>query len=184
MASAIERVHIVGPGGSGKTTLGRQLARILRVEPVDLDLIAYGNGVGPKRSGAERQAAVADIASGGKWVTDGGYAWPSHLFERADLLVWLDLPAVVCVRRVVTRHVKASIARNNRHPGIRELFWFTLSVLRHWDPATDPGKPNWDVDAMSRRQLERILSPFDGKLARCRSVRDVRNVVARVAATV
>ena len=106
---AVKRVAIVASAsGSGKTTLGRELARRLDVpfhrgrRPPS----TAPNWIGGDRRGAARaRAAAARRASG--WVVDGTYRSKlgDLVLERADIVVWLDLPRRVWLPRLLRRTV-------------------------------------------------------------------------------
>jgi hypothetical protein len=69
-----QRIYIIGGGGSGKTTLGRQLARALGLELTELD---GSSGAGER-------------ACGSRWVIEGIFVWGTAVWlERAELVVWL-----------------------------------------------------------------------------------------------
>lgn len=103
------RVVIAGVSGSGKSTLARRLARILQLPYTEMDALFHGPGW------TERETFLEDVdafTSEPRWVTE----WQYHvarplLAERADTLVWLDLPYRRVLGRVVTRTVKRRITR-------------------------------------------------------------------------
>jgi adenylate kinase family enzyme len=124
------KVHITGGPGSGKTTLSWQIAASLNAPHYELDKIVYPtHATAPTSATAE---AVADwvveaqhIAMSESWVSEGAYsAWAEPLFQNAELVVWLDIPWRTASYRIVSRHIKASIARNNRWSGWRRLYRF------------------------------------------------------------
>jgi adenylate kinase family enzyme len=125
----VRRVHITGGQGSGKTTLARRIGACLGVPVHDLDLVGWDAQTGAERPLDVRLAEVHQLAAQPGWVTEGTMlGWADPLFRAADLIVWLDVPWRVAVWRMVQRHVRASLAGNNRHPGVRKLarfIWYT-----------------------------------------------------------
>lgn len=120
------KIHIIGGPGSGKTTLARQISRRLNIRCYDLDEIAYEGGSGPQRSLETRLADISRIAAQESWITEGVFlGWTRELFEKAEVIVWLNLPWRVARWRIFSRHLKAELRRNNRHPGWRNLYNFT-----------------------------------------------------------
>jgi adenylate kinase family enzyme len=167
------RIHIVGGPGSGKTTLAGRLAARTGSPAIDLDRIGYGEP-GAKRSLIERRAAITEIATEPAWITEGIYLWwTDELLHRADVIVWLDLPWRVAARRIVTRHLLASLRGSNRHAGIRLLVLFLRSARRYYSgPAREPAAPV-DDGAVTRAATEAVLARFRSKLIHCRSAAEV-----------
>jgi adenylate kinase family enzyme len=176
--SAARRIHIIGGAGAGKTTLARQVAARLSVSTYDLDAIAYEGGAGPARSTAARRQAVHRIATEASWVTEGGYlSWVDALLENADVIVWLDLPFRIAAWRIVLRHVRASLARTNRHRGLRKLARFLLWNWGYYHRG--PSHPVTSDDHMmaSRAATAHYLAPYRAKLIRCQRPAEVRVVL-------
>ncbi|HZQ35471.1 MAG TPA: hypothetical protein VFD32_06025 [Dehalococcoidia bacterium] len=107
------RIYILGGPGSGKTTLAHQLRERLRLPLHELDEIAFVDfkatlGLGVRRPLAERLAAVAAIAREPEWVCEGPAAgWTAALSPAADLVVWLDVPWHLALRRMLMRYLHA-----------------------------------------------------------------------------
>ncbi len=103
------RVLVAGTSGSGKTTLVGAVARVLGYTQVELDALHHGPAW-TKRP--EFEADVERFTSSPCWVTEFQYAAVRDLLlERADLLVWLDLPRSVVMRGVVRRTLSRRLRR-------------------------------------------------------------------------
>ena len=99
----MHRVAIVGCGGSGKTTIGRQLADQLGAQITHLDAIYYDDQW--NKMDADKFAATQEeLVAAQTWVIDGNYAstLPIRL-KRADTVIFLDLPALSCLRGIAQR---------------------------------------------------------------------------------
>ena len=101
---------VVGCAGAGKTTLAAALAARLGVPHVERDELG-------ELGGDEYRDAVAEVAAGEGWVFDGApYYADEVLYPRADLVVALDYPRRVVMRRVVSRAVRRPDSRSWRDP--------------------------------------------------------------------
>ena len=101
------RVNVKGISGSGKTTFARELAERLGVPYLELDAVHH---IGPNWTEAtaeELEAAACEFMAGAPdgWVIDGNYEGKlgDLVVEQADLVVWLDLPLRVSLRRLWRR---------------------------------------------------------------------------------
>ncbi len=118
----MRRIAIVtSAAGSGATTLGRELAQRLDLPFHELDALHFGPGwteATPEEFRASLEPLLAEVG----WVVDGGY-WGKLgdlVLERADLVVWLDLPRRVWLPRLVRRTVLRVVRRETLWSGNRE----------------------------------------------------------------
>jgi adenylate kinase family enzyme len=103
------RVLVAGTSGSGKTTLAQRIGEVLGVPHVEIDRLMHGPGWVPR---GEFEADVEAFSSGPAWVTEWQYDQVRPLLaERADLLVWLDLPRRVVMRQVAVRTLRRRVRR-------------------------------------------------------------------------
>jgi len=122
------RISIVGGSGSGKTTLARRLAEQLDIPHVELDALFHLPGWTPREPESFRMA-VAKATAGPEWVACGNYSLVrQQLWERADTVVWLDLPRRTIMAQVVSRTVRRSVTREELWNGNREP-WSNLYRL-------------------------------------------------------
>ena len=117
------RIHIVGSTGSGKSTLGQQLAATCGVPHVELDALYWQ----ADWQGAPLElfaARVSDALAGDGWVVDGNYSSVRGLVHaRAELVIWLDYPLAVNYWRLFKRSLRRWwTAENLWGSGNRESF--------------------------------------------------------------
>jgi len=170
---SVRRVAVMGPTGSGKSTVSRQLAERLGVRHVELDALFWKPGwVMP--SAEEFRPIVEAALDANGWVVDGNYRHRlgTLVLDQADLVVWLDPPLHVKFRRIFRRTLHrirtrevlwgtnvdtwrgAFLSRNS-------LFWWVLKT--HY--------PN-------RRTMPRLLADYPH--VRLRSQREVADFLASV----
>jgi adenylate kinase family enzyme len=119
-AAQMHRVSLVGIPGSGKTTVGRQLAASLGVPFVELDAIFHQPGWGELPRDDFRQR-VSEALTADRWVVDGNYSAVQDLvWQRADTVVWLDLPRPLVMRRIILRTIRRAVTRERLWNGNRE----------------------------------------------------------------
>jgi adenylate kinase family enzyme len=166
-------VNLLGVSGSGKSTVGRALAARLEVPYIELDELHHGPGW-TEATAEELRAKVEPIAAGPAWVIDGSYRAKlgSVVLDRADTVVWLDLPIRVWLprlaRRTITRMVTGEELFNGNRERVRNLFErpniFGWAWRRHFE---------------QRRELaDRVAEHPNARLVRLRSSEEVRAFLA------
>jgi adenylate kinase family enzyme len=128
-------VSIQGISGSGKTTLGAALAARLGVPHLETDALVHGPAWA-ETPDAELRAAMEEFMRSDGWVIDSDYRRKlgTLVLERADTVVWLDLPLRVCLRRLWGRTLPRIRERQELWNGNREswraafLGWDSLFV--------------------------------------------------------
>ena len=106
MSMPMERIAIVGCGGSGKSHLARVLGARLGITPVHLDVLYYDEDWKPLDQDTFA-GLQSELAAAPRWIIDGNYA--SSLLIRlqaADTVIFLDLPAWACLWGVVQRRLR------------------------------------------------------------------------------
>lgn len=113
-----QRILVAGTSGSGKTTLAARISESLHVPHVEIDALFHGPGWTPRPTFmAEVEAFTAEPT----WVTEWQYSPVRPLLaERADLVVWLDLPRLTVMRQVLRRTVRRRLSNEPLWNGNRE----------------------------------------------------------------
>jgi adenylate kinase family enzyme len=137
----VRSVSIQGISGSGKTTVAATLAARLGVPHLETDALVHGPGW-TETPDAELRAAIEAFMGSGGWVIDSDYRRKlgTLVLERADTVVWLDLPLRVCLRRLWKRSIPRIRRReplwNGNLETWRGAFWgreslFVYAVRKH-----------------------------------------------------
>jgi len=176
----MRRVAVIGGSCVGKTTLSHELARRLGVPHVELDALHHDPGwqeAPAEVLQARVDAALAAAPEG--WVVDGNYHGKlgTSVLERADTVVFLDLPFWLTLRRVLWRTGSRLVSRRELWNGNRETFRNTFSrdsIV--WWVITQHGKyrQKWPprYEALPQLRVVRLHSP-----------REVRNFLQSIHAT-
>lgn len=162
------RVLVAGTSGSGKTTLARRLGDALNEPFVEIDALFHGPGW------TAHPTFLADVdafSSRPGWVTEWQYGDVRTLLaERADLMVWLDLPRRTVMRQVVVRTLDRRLRRRvlwngNIEPPLATFFTDPQHIVR-WA---------WSTDARNQhRMLTGAQRPPELPVVRLRSHRESR----------
>ena len=102
----VDRIAIIGCGGSGKSHLARELGASLGITPVHLDTVYYDKDWSPLPKD-QFAALQRDLISAPRWIIDGNYAstLPIRL-AAADTVIFLDLPARACLWGIAQRRLR------------------------------------------------------------------------------
>lgn len=126
-----DRISIQGISGSGKTTFGRELERRLGIPHLETDALVHGPNWS-EASDAALRAHLIEFTAGDRWVVDSDYRRKvgTLVLERADTVVWLDLPLHVCLRRLWRRTHLRIEGSEPLWNGNAESWW---TALGGWD---------------------------------------------------
>ncbi len=124
----MDRIAIIGCGGSGKSRLARALGDTLGITPVHLDGLYYDRDWKPLDK--EQFAALQrELVAEPRWIIDGNYAssLPTRL-EAADTVIFLDLPAWACLRGIFQRRLRHG---GGQHDAIGVYDRITWNFIRY-----------------------------------------------------
>jgi adenylate kinase family enzyme len=131
----VRRVAVIASAsGNGKTTFGRELARRLDVQFVELDALVHGPGW-TETPDDELRAIVEPVLADDGWVIDGGYQRKlgTLVLDSADAVVWLDLPIRVwlprLVRRTWRRIRRREVLWNGNRESLASAIWGRESLI-------------------------------------------------------
>ncbi len=108
----MKKIAIIGPRGSGKTTLARHLCSIVDIEVIHADSILSKSGEivstesNPKNLLESYLQQPAWIIEGDRDPRNQDFIYERR-FAAADTIIWLDLPQNVCMWRVLKRRFQS-----------------------------------------------------------------------------
>ena len=133
LRSTPQRILVAGTSGSGKTTLASRIAAVVGAPHTEIDALYHGPNWTPRD---DFMLDVAVFSAQPTWVTEWQYGRARPLLlRRADLLVWLDLPRAVVMRRVVRRTAqrrlnKTVLWNGNLEPPLSTFFTDRDHIVR------------------------------------------------------
>jgi adenylate kinase family enzyme len=169
------RVLVAGTTGVGKTTTARRISQVLGVPHTEIDSLQHGPGWVPRPTFREDVEAYTSEPA---WVTEWQYRdVRAMLADRADTLVWLDLPIPVALWRLVRRTVRRSVRR--------EVLWNGNVEPPLWTFFTDREHiVRWGIRT-ARNGLRKVSALEESaphlRIVRLRSQREVDRFVERLA---
>ncbi|WP_296192248.1 AAA family ATPase [uncultured Microbacterium sp.] len=169
----LRRIVVAGVSGVGKTTLARRISGILDIPYTEIDALFHGGNWTPRESFMDD---VDAFTRSDAWVTEWHYSAARPLLaERADLLIWLDLPFLtVTLPRVVRRTLRRRVRREELWNGNTEGPLLTFF--------TDPGhivRWAWSTRNKYRESVPRLVAEHPQLvIVRLRTRREVEAWVA------
>lgn len=156
----IQRIHIIGGPGSGKTYAAGHLSRMLHIPPHDLDGLFWdmqAQRYGRRAAEDGRDAKLAGIAQQERWIVEGVYyTWLKPVLERADLIAVLRPHVFIRDLRIVRRfgYLKLGIS-TTKQEGFGDLYRLLL-----W---------NHQYDTANLKCAMECIKPYEHKLIHCPS---------------
>ncbi|WP_067481496.1 adenylate kinase [Actinomadura hibisca] len=165
----MERVLVAGVSGAGKTTLATRLAARYGLPRYELDALHHGPGWEPRPTFVTE---VTAFSATGRWVTEDQYHGKlgDLLWERADTVVWLDLPRRTVMARVLRRSVSRAVTGRELWNGNRERW-------RDWLRADHPVRWAWTQHARKRAATAALAARHPGvRVVRVTGARRLRDL--------
>ena len=131
MHNNIRKIAVIGCGGSGKTTLAKQLATLFKLPLYHLDKYYWKPGW-QKININEFIPIHRSIYEQSHWIIDGNQ---THVMRErlhhADMIIFLDKPRWLCLWRVTKRWLKyRNTYRDDLHDGCKDrLTWGFLRYI-------------------------------------------------------
>ena len=97
----LRRINITGNAGSGKTTVTKRLGELIGLPVYHLDAIVW-QPKWQKTPPEDRLRLENELTDQEAWIIDGV---SRNVREKADLVVFLDVPRGTCIVRVMKRNL-------------------------------------------------------------------------------
>jgi adenylate kinase family enzyme len=153
------RVVVTGMAGAGKSTFSRALSAKTGLPVVVLDVHFWQPGW-TEPTETEWREAQQKLLAGDDWIADGNYHATLDLrLERADTVVFLDIPWWTCAWRALVRGVRSRPAGFELPDGCDESRWHRLR---------DEWRLAWRIWRVRRSEREtelKIISEYGAHVA-------------------
>ncbi|MGD7045789.1 DNA topology modulation protein FlaR [Jeotgalibacillus proteolyticus] len=142
---SLNKIHIIGSVGSGKTTLAKELSAMLRIPYFELDnavWIRSSNG-DIRRTEPEREEYLNGILQTNQWIVEGIHNedWMRSSFNEADIIIYLNTRYSIRTYRIIKRFLKQKLRVEKSH--YKPTFTIFMKMFKWNRSFEDVGKVNF-----------------------------------------
>lgn len=168
----MDRITIIGCGGSGKTHLANQLGALLNLPLTHLDGVYYDSEWN-QLPHDEFVALQCELVAESRWLLEGNYAstLPIRL-ARADAVIFLDLPAITCLTGILQRRWRYLGGRHTKDGVYDRITWNFVRYIWNYRRTMRPkvhrlldkhGDNTRLITLTSRRQAARFVAQLQAE---------------------
>ena len=128
------KIYIIGPPGSGKTTLAKKLACKYNLDFYELDCIVHDDVNKDKRTKEEITTIFEEILKKESWIIeDVGRDIFSKGLELSDVIYYIKIPKIRVYSRIFRRWFRQKLGREEYSYtlGLSNLFKITRLYYKH-----------------------------------------------------
>ncbi len=129
------KIYIIGPVGSGKTTFATKLSQLYGIKYYELDKVSWDDDHGNiKRSLEEAQKIFKDILKNKKWIIeDVGRDKFKQGRSEADIIYYIKLSRIKSYYRVTKRWIKQRLGKERyNHPPVFNQWLYYISTVNSY----------------------------------------------------
>ncbi len=130
-----DKIYIIGPVGSGKTTFATKLSEMYNIKYYELDKVSWDDDHGNiKRTDEEVQKIFKDILNNKKWIIEdvGREKFKQGRVE-ADIIYYIKLSRVKSYYRVTKRWIKQRLGKERyNHPPVFSQWLYYISTVNSY----------------------------------------------------
>ena len=129
------KIYIIGPVGSGKTTFATSLSKKLNIKYYELDKVSWDDEHGNvKRNDEEAKKIFEEILNNKKWIIeDVGRDKFKQGRKEADIIYYIKLSRLKSYYRVSKRWIKQRLGKERyNHPPVFKQWLYYLSTVNSY----------------------------------------------------
>ena len=157
------KIYIIGPVGSGKSTLSKVLAKKYNTEYYELDKIIWNDDIGIKRPKEETIKLFNNIINKESWIIeDVGRPIFESYYEKCDYIYYLKLPKFILYSRIIKRFVKQKfkIEHSNYKPTFSSLIqtikWLNSGLKKEKEQLNNLKKYSQKLIILTLKDINKI----------------------------
>lgn len=166
----MNKIYIIGPVGSGKTTLAKKISSNMNIKMYELDKIVWDDDNGNiRRTDEDISKIFSEIIKQDAWIIeDVGRNIFVEGLKKADIVYYISLNSIIIYKRCILRWIKQKIGLEiyNYKPTIKSLFQmlkWARQDIKNKNKKLDYIKNNTKKYKILKRKDVRILIGNDKK---------------------
>jgi shikimate kinase len=126
-----KKIYLTGGSGTGKTTLAKQLSKLLKITHYRTDRMTYTRNFSRRYSEKEKEKKIKAIANKKKWIIEGVHYedWIKPAFKKADLVILLNLSKRITLWRVYKR--SKDLIKGKTNHTYKDMFYLLKKTYKH-----------------------------------------------------
>lgn len=167
----INKIRIIGVAGTGKTTLAKRIARIMKCKYYELDDYYWKRKFDIERSDRERRMMLKKAAIKKQWVIEGGSSsWTKISFRNADIILCLYAPLHKMAYRILKRYIHRKYFTSNKY---NENLKDAIELIRY-----SHYKKNLPIT--HKKSFKRTLMPYKHKILHLHTSKHINNFLHKL----
>ncbi len=129
----LDRIHIIGGPGCGKTYTAEKLAELTNIQRIELDDIFWCDDYNTKTDREERIEKLKKVIKKKRWIIEGVFhSWTKPAFEKADLIILIKCKRYLRTIRILKRALKRQFQKDCKKDNLSSIISF-LIWNHKWD---------------------------------------------------